>query len=117
MASAPRRTGAGPWTAANRMSEPRAWAVIVHGGCKPIPPEQADANRAGVERALAAAAKLLASGRCALDAVEAAVRQLEDDPTFNAGRGSVRNAAGEVEMDAAIMDGVDRALGGVCALR
>jgi len=99
------------------MPETQTWAVVVHGGCKPIRPSEAAANRAGVERALAAAVSRLAGGGSALDAVEAAVRVLEDDPTFNAGRGSVANAEGDVEMDAAIMDGETLALGGVCAAR
>jgi beta-aspartyl-peptidase (threonine type) len=55
-------------------------------------------------------------GGSAVDAVEAAVRYLEDDPTFDAGIGSVLNAAGELEMDAAIMDGADLSAGGVACL-
>jgi beta-aspartyl-peptidase (threonine type) len=93
------------------------WALVLHGGAKEIAPEKARANRAGCVEALAAGAAVLRSGGSAVDAVEATIRVLEDDPTFNAGRGSVRNADGEVEMDAAIMDGDTLELGGVAALR
>jgi beta-aspartyl-peptidase (threonine type) len=93
------------------------WALVLHGGAKEIAPEKAQANRTGCLSALSAGAAVLRSGGTALDAVEVAIRVLEDDPTFNAGRGSVRNADGEVEMDAAIMDGATLDLGGVAALR
>jgi beta-aspartyl-peptidase (threonine type) len=93
------------------------WALVLHGGAKEIAPEKAQANRNGCLSALSAGAAVLRSGGTALDAVEVAIRMLEDDPTFNAGRGSVRNADGEVEMDAAIMDGATLDLGGVAALR
>ncbi|MGH1560246.1 isoaspartyl peptidase/L-asparaginase [Caulobacter segnis] len=59
----------------------------------------------------------MTAGGSAVAAVEAAIRVLEDDPTFNAGRGAVLNAAGEVECDAAIMDGADLSVGGVAAVR
>ena len=99
------------------MSDPRRWSVIVHGGAKPIPAALRERHRQGCLNAVEAAASVLAAGGRAVDAVDAAVRVLEDDPTFNAGRGSVRNAAGEVECDAAIMDGADLAVGGVAAVR
>ncbi|MFH5923017.1 isoaspartyl peptidase/L-asparaginase family protein [Roseomonas xinghualingensis] len=97
--------------------EAAIWALVLHGGAKEIAPEKEQANRAGCLDALAAGAALLRSGGSALDAVEAAIRVLEDDPTFNAGRGSVRNTDGEVEMDAAIMDGATLDVGGVAAIR
>jgi beta-aspartyl-peptidase (threonine type) len=93
----------------------RAWAVVLHGGCKPIDASEAAANRRGCERALSQAVDVLAGGGTAIEAVEAAVRVLESDPTFNAGKGSVRNADGEVEADAALMDGETLALGAVAA--
>lgn len=62
-------------------------------------------------------AAVLKTGGAAVAAVEAAVRALEDDPSFNAGYGSVLNAAGEIECDAAIMDGASLAVGGVAAVR
>ncbi len=74
-------------------------------------------NRAGLSAALSAAVGWLESGGSALDAVESAVMRMEDDPTFNAGQGSVRRADGSVEMDAAIMDGTDLSIGAVCVVR
>ena len=96
--------------------EPR-WALAVHGGAKTIEPCEEKANRAGCLAALAAARAVLAHGGGALDAVEQAVRALEDDPTFNAGRGSELNSAGEVEMCAAIMSGRDLAVGAVAVIQ
>jgi len=99
------------------MPERNGWSVILHGGCKPIGRDQVEPNRAGLGAALSAAVGWLESGGSALDAVEAAVMRMEDDPAFNAGRGSVRRADGSVEMDAAIMDGADLSIGGVCVVR
>lgn len=99
------------------MPERGAWALIVHGGAKDIPPDLEAAHRQGCLRAVEAGAAVLAAAGPAVAAVEAAVRVLEDDPVFNAGRGSVPNAAGEVECDAAIMDGTTLAVGGVAAVR
>ncbi|HEY8616201.1 isoaspartyl peptidase/L-asparaginase family protein [Phenylobacterium sp.] len=93
------------------------WAVVVHGGCKPIRPEEVEANRRGISAAVRAAAEALRSGGSALDAVEAAVRSMEDDPIFNAGHGAVGKADGRVEMDASIMDGETLDIGAVCALQ
>jgi beta-aspartyl-peptidase (threonine type) len=70
----------------------------------------------GCERAAAAGAAVLAAGGSALDAVEEAVRVLEDDPLFNAGTGACLNEDGAIELDAAIMDGRTLRAGGVCAL-
>ena len=98
------------------MSEGR-WAIIVHGGAKDIPPERWQIHRDGCLVALAAGQAILKAGGSALDAVEASVRALEDDPTFNAGYGSVLNAKGEVECDAAIMDGRTLDVGGVAAVK
>lgn len=80
-------------------------------------PEQDRAGRAGLARALEAGSAILRAGGHALDAVEASVRVLEDDPQFNAGRGSVFTAEGRVECDAAIMDGRDRMAGAVAGVR
>jgi L-asparaginase / beta-aspartyl-peptidase len=98
------------------MSE-TGWAIIVHGGAKDIPPGLEDAHRRGCLLALAAGQAILEAGGAAIAAVEMAVRALEDDPTFNAGHGAVLNAAGEVECDAAIMDGATLAVGGVAAVK
>ena len=81
------------------------WAIIVHGGAHEVPEEKAPASRAGCLAALKAGCRVLEGGGSAVEAVEAAIRVLEDDPTFNAGYGSALNADGSVEMDAAIMDG------------
>lgn len=82
-----------------------------------LDPEQERCARAGLEAALAAGAAILEKREHALDAVEAAVRVLEEDPCFNAGRGSVLTATGCIELDAAIMDGRTRAAGAVAGLR
>lgn len=79
--------------------------------------EQDSAARAGLSAALEAGAAILKAGGGALDAVEAAVRVLEDDPQFNAGRGSVFTAEGRIECDAAIMDGCNRKAGAVAGVR
>lgn len=92
---------------------PGGWALIVHGGAKPIAPEEEEENRDGVRQALAAGRALLEAGGSALDAAEAAVRVLEDLPAFNAGRGAALNERGDIEMSAAIMDGRDLAVGAI----
>ncbi len=92
------------------------WAIILHGGAKDIEAEEADANREGCLIALAAGRAVLERGGSAVDAVEAAVRQLEADPTFNAGYGSALNADGEVEMCSAIMEGAEFKIGGVTVI-
>ena len=82
-----------------------------------LDPEQERCARNGLEAALAAGSAILEKGEGALDAVEGAVRVLEEDPCFNAGRGSVLTATGCIELDAAIMDGRTRAAGAVSGLR
>ncbi|WP_324806159.1 isoaspartyl peptidase/L-asparaginase [Sphingomonas sp. LY29] len=99
-----------------------SWKLMIHGGSgamrpETVSPEQEEAARAGLEAALDAGEKVLAAGGSALDAVEAAARVLEDDPAFNAGRGSVLTAEGHIDCDAAIMDGRDRSAGAVAGLR
>lgn len=79
--------------------------------------KQEQQARTGLEAALAAGSSILGRRGSALDAVEAAVRVLEEDPCFNAGRGSVLTATGCIELDAAIMDGTNRAAGAVSGLR
>jgi len=82
-----------------------------------LDPEQEKCARAGLEAALTTGSAILEKRESALDAVEAAVRVLEEDPCFNAGRGSVLTASGCIELDAAIMDGRDRRAGAVAGLR
>ena len=93
------------------------WALIVHGGAKPWPTGEEDAHRDGVLNALSEGRKVLEAGGAALDAVEAAVRALENDPTFNAGTGSSLNERGEAEMCSGIMDGRNLKVGAVGAIR
>lgn len=99
------------------MGHPRMPILIVHGGAGRIPEERQEAAVVGCRRAAQAGWSVLAAGGSALDAVEAAVRVLEDDPTFNAGRGSVTTRAGTVEMDALIMEGAGLRAGAVAAVR
>jgi L-asparaginase / beta-aspartyl-peptidase len=98
------------------------WQLVIHGGAGVMPmgsisPEDEAAYRAGLDAALDAGAKVLSGGGLALDAVEAAIRVLEDNPNFNAGRGAVLTRDGEAELDASIMDGRDRSAGAVAQLR
>jgi len=98
----------------------RVPALIVHGGAGADPAEGREELRAGMHEAAAAGWAMLSGGGSALDAVEAAVRALEDHPRFNAGRGAALTTAGTVEMDASIMEGDDLrngAVAGVTALR
>ena len=83
----------------------RVPALIVHGGAGADPADGPDDLREGIRGAVDAGWAILCAGGRALDAVEAAVRVLEDHPRFNAGRGSVLTTVGTVEMDASIMDG------------
>lgn len=88
----------------------KKYALAIHGGAGTITrnsmsPEKEKAYQVSLLKALDAGETILKNNGSALDAVEAAVRVLEDDPLFNAGRGSVYNSEGKVEMDAAIMDG------------
>jgi beta-aspartyl-peptidase (threonine type) len=95
-----------------------SWKLVVHGGAGVIERSRLGANeekdiRAALGAALDAGSAILARGGSALDAVEAAARSLEDDPHFNAGRGSVFTYQGTIETDAAIMDGAKRNAGAV----
>ena len=92
-------------------------ALIVHGGAWDIPDESVDACKVGCERALAAGWSILSSGGSALDAVEAAVVVLEDDPVFDAGFGSHLNLDGRVECDAIVMEGATLRAGAVAGLQ
>ncbi|WP_394652501.1 isoaspartyl peptidase/L-asparaginase family protein [uncultured Sphingomonas sp.] len=97
------------------------WTLVIHGGAggmrrDTLTPAQDAAARAGLNAALDAGSAVLAGGGSALDAVEAAVRVLEDDPAFNAGRGACFTYDGTNELDAAIMDGRTRAAGAVAGV-
>ena len=98
------------------------WKLVIHGGAGAMRPDHGDPDheqraRQGLRDALDAGSAILAKDGNAVDAVEAAVRVLEDDPCFNAGRGSTLNAEGLVELDAAIMDGGNRRAGAVAGLK
>ena len=90
--------------------------LIVHGGAWAIPADAAAAHESGVRNALEAGYRILALGGSALDAVEAAVTVLEDDPTFDAGRGSFLTSDGRVQLDALLMDGDRMKAGGVACV-
>jgi beta-aspartyl-peptidase (threonine type) len=92
-------------------------ALIVHGGAWAIPDNQVEPHQAGCRAALAAGWELLHRGATALDACEAAVRVMEEDPIFDAGIGSVLTSAGTVELDAALMDGRTLRYGAVANLQ
>ncbi|MBX7528533.1 isoaspartyl peptidase/L-asparaginase family protein [Qipengyuania vesicularis] len=97
------------------------WSLAIHGGAGTIArdkmtPEEDAAYRAALQQALDAGAKVLAEGGEALDAVEAVILILEDDPRFNAGRGAVFTWEGGHELDASIMDGRDRDAGAVAGV-
>jgi beta-aspartyl-peptidase (threonine type) len=96
--------------------------LVVHGGAGTMErgkmtPEREREYRAGLENALRAGWEILQRGGSSLDATEAAVRAFEDDPLFNAGKGSVFTAAGTNEMDAAIMDGKTLKAGAVAVVQ
>jgi beta-aspartyl-peptidase (threonine type) len=92
-------------------------AIAVHGGAGQHDEEALPACRAACGRAALAGMRVLEEGGAALDAVEQAVRELEDESLFNAGAGSALNAAGVVEVDASIMDGEALRAGAVGSLR
>jgi beta-aspartyl-peptidase (threonine type) len=98
--------------------QPLAWKLVIHGGAGILERDVITADqdrdiRAGLHNALAAGSDILSSGGSAVDAVEAAVKSLEDNPNFNAGRGSVFTFEGGHELDAAIMEGGERRAGAV----
>ncbi|MEM0449530.1 MAG: isoaspartyl peptidase/L-asparaginase [Methanomassiliicoccales archaeon] len=92
-------------------------AIIVHGGAWDIPLEAHENHKNGCKQAAAAGYRKMLNGGSAIDAVENAVRHMEEDPTFDAGRGSFLNKDGEIELDAIIMEGDDLGLGAVAAVQ
>jgi beta-aspartyl-peptidase (threonine type) len=108
--------------AAARSAEPPPLVLVIHGGAgvinpEKMTPERAASYRAGLAAALDAGYAVLERGGASLDAVTAAVRIMEDDPQFNAGRGAVLNEDGDAELDAAIMDGEGPRAGAVASVR
>lgn len=109
------------WLAFSQNSKPKTWAIAVHGGAGSSEWEHMDAAtaaayRASLGRALQAGVAVLSRGGRSLDAVEAAINVMEDDPLFNAGRGAAFNAEGRNEMDAAIMNGATTQAGSVAGV-
>lgn len=105
----------------DQAATPPGWALVIHGGAgimtrETLAPEEDAAFRSALLASLDAGGAVLAGGGSAVDAVEATVRVLEDDPLFNAGRGAVFTAEGRNELDAAIMDGRDRQAGAVAGV-
>ena len=97
------------------------WSLAIHGGAGVITRDRLDeAQSAEIEAALGqaldAGSSVLAAGGGAVDAVQAVIEALEDDPHFNAGRGAVFTFDGKIELDAAIMDGRERAAGAVAGV-
>ena len=109
------------WAAVTGAAQPKAsghWAIVIHGGAGDIEraklgPDGDKAYRAALAKVVEAGAAVLDRGGSSLDAVEAAIRVLEDDPLFNASRGAVFDAEGKTELDAAIMDGATMHAGAV----
>ena len=103
------------------LADTRPIAIVIHGGAGVIEPSkmtpaQAASYRAGLGAALDAGYAILERGGSSLDAVTAAVRTMEDDPQFNAGKGAVLNHEGDAELDAAIMDGRGPRAGAVASV-
>lgn len=98
------------------------YVLVIHGGAGSMNPERMSAEQVeeaqtALQQALDTGEMILKAGGSALDAVEAAVCFLEDHPAFNAGRGAVLNADGEIELDASIMDGSNLMAGAVAGVR
>jgi L-asparaginase / beta-aspartyl-peptidase len=93
------------------------FTIIVHGGAGHYADDEQAAALAGCRRAALSGWDILCRGGAALDAVEATIISLEDNPVFNAGTGATFNALGEVELDASIMDGAGLRAGAVAAVK
>jgi beta-aspartyl-peptidase (threonine type) len=99
---------------------PKHWGIAIHGGAGGNPSNWSDQRRQerqrGLENALKIGRNLLAAGGSSLDAVESVIRSLEDNASFNAGRGSVVTNEGQAELDASIMDGQSRRCGAIAGV-
>ncbi|WP_100260369.1 isoaspartyl peptidase/L-asparaginase family protein [Qipengyuania seohaensis] len=110
-----------PATAQDADPADTRWSFAIHGGAGTISredmtPQEDAAHRAALQAALDAGSKVLEEGGTAMDAVEAAILLLEDEPRFNAGRGAVYTWEGSHELDASIMDGATRDAGAVAGV-
>jgi beta-aspartyl-peptidase (threonine type) len=108
-------------TASAQMKDTSRYVLVIHGGAgtilkKNMTPERETAYKQGLQKALDAGNAILAKGGSALDAVEAAVRIMEDNPLFNAGKGAVFTNEGKNELDAAIMDGSTLKAGSIASV-
>jgi beta-aspartyl-peptidase (threonine type) len=106
---------------AERAEDVPEWAIVVHGGAGIIErdrmtPETEAAYRAAMAGALERGSSVLENGGTAIDAIEAVIRNMEDDVLFNAGRGAVFTAAGRNELDSSIMDGATLNAGAVAGV-
>ena len=106
---------------ANAAAARPKWALVVHGGAgvierKDLTPDQDKAYRDAMAKVAQTGADVLSHGGSALDAIEATIHLLEDDPLFNAGRGAVFSAEGRNELDASIMDGATLKAGAVAGV-
>lgn len=106
--------------AVKKKDDEQKFAIAIHGGAgssaKGVPPELVEKRKASLRKALNQGRDILSKGGSALDAVEAVIQILEDDPQFNAGKGAVFNAVGSHELDASIMDGSDKSCGAVAGV-
>ena len=108
--------------AAQQKDQPMKFGMVIHGGAGTIErsqmtAENEKAHREGLEQALKAGYAVLERGGSSLDAVEAAIRVLEDNPLFNAGKGAVFTHEGTNELDASIMDGKTLSTGAVAGVK
>ena len=108
-------------TTANTANAPGKYAIVIHGGAlgdlTNVKAEHQAAAQQTLTKALNIGKAILEKDGTSLDAVEQVIRFLEDDPTFNAGRGAVFNAAGGHELDASIMDGATKQCGAVAGVK
>src|SRR5690348_4930583 len=107
---------------ANAQSAPHRWAIVVHGGAgvierKDMPAPTEAAYRAAMKTAIETGAAVLEKGGTSLDAVQATIQYLEDNPLFNSGKGAVFTADGRNELDSAIMDGATLKAGAVAQIQ
>jgi Asparaginase len=103
------------------IGQKQEWAIVIHGGAggmtkENLTPELDNEYRASLQVALNIGKKILSEGGSALDAVEQAIRTMEDNPLFNAGKGAVFTHEGRNELDAAIMDGSNLGAGAVAGV-